>query len=99
MPTYEGFLRHPDELGDAIRQGREILGMSQRELAAELGVTQKWVWELEQGKPGLLMERLFRALRATNVDLVARFTVPDEPPTTEAPTSEQSGPERGDGTP
>lgn len=41
MPTFEGPLRHPDELGDAIRQGREILGMSQRQLAAELGVTQK----------------------------------------------------------
>lgn len=89
MPTFEGPLRHLGELGDAIRQGREILGMSQRQLAAELGVTQKWVWELEQGKPGLFTQRLFHALRATNVELVARYTVPDPQPTPPEPSTKQ----------
>lgn len=52
MVKFQGAISSPEELGDAIRQGREILGWSQRRLAAELGVTQKWLWELEQGKPG-----------------------------------------------
>lgn len=73
MATFRGRIASPEQLGDAIRQGREIQGWSQRELAARLGVTQKWLWELEQGKPGLLMERLFAALREVDVDLLAEF--------------------------
>ena len=76
MATFRGRIGSPEELGDAIRQGREIQGRSQRELAARLGVTQKWLWELEQGKPGLLMERLFAALRAVDVTLLAEFDDP-----------------------
>ncbi len=76
MATFQGPISSPEELGDAIRQGREIQGWSQRRLAAELGVTQKWIWELEQGKPGLLMQRLFAALRAVDVRLVAEFDDP-----------------------
>lgn len=81
MATFRGQIGSPQELGDAIRQGREIQGWSQRELAARLGVTQKWLWELEQGKPGLLMERLFAALRAVDVALLAEFEDPqfDQP--------------------
>ncbi|MDO5698725.1 MAG: helix-turn-helix domain-containing protein [Dermatophilus congolensis] len=79
---FQGPIRSPEQLGDAIRQGREIQGWSQRELAARLGVTQKWLWELEQGKPGLLMTRLFQALAEVDVTLIAEFDDPtyDEPP-------------------
>lgn len=73
---FQGRIGSPEELGDAIRQGREIQGWSQRELAARLGVTQKWLWELEQGKPGLLMTRLFAALREVDVRLMAEFDDP-----------------------
>lgn len=76
MATFRGRIASPEQLGDAIRQGREIQGWSQRQLAARLGVTQKWLWELEQGKPGLLMERLFAALREVDVGLLAEFTDP-----------------------
>lgn len=76
MARFQGPIRSPEELGDAIRQGREIHGWSQRDLAARLGVTQKWLWELEQGKPGLLMDRLFTALRTVDVTLVAEFEDP-----------------------
>ena len=81
MATFRGVIGSPEELGDAIRQGREVQGWSQRELAARLGVTQKWLWELEQGKPGLLMERLFAALREVDVTLNAEFRDPsyDDP--------------------
>lgn len=76
MATFRGRITSPEQLGDAIRQGREIQSWSQRELAARLGVTQKWLWELEQGKPGLLMERLFAALREVDVGLLAEFDDP-----------------------
>ena len=76
MATFRGRLSTSEQLGDAIRQGREIQGWSQRELASRLGVTQKWLWELEQGKPGLLMDRLFAALREVNVTLLAEFEDP-----------------------
>ena len=76
MAQFEGRVTSPAQLGDAIRQGREIQGWSQRELARRLGVTQKWLWELEQGKPGFLMERLFAALREVDVTLKAQFEDP-----------------------
>ncbi|MCL2324171.1 MAG: helix-turn-helix domain-containing protein [Actinomycetia bacterium] len=66
-------LKDPELLGAVLQQGRLQKGFSQRELAAQLGVSQKWVWEMEQGKPGLLMERLFRMLQATDVKLYAEI--------------------------
>jgi len=40
-----------------------------------LWVSQKWIWEMEQGKHGLLMERLFMVLEKTGVTLSAEFEV------------------------
>ena len=65
-------------LGQIIQQSRMQRNLSQRELAAMLGISQKWVWEMEQGKPGLLTERLFRMLQKTGVTLYAEFDV-EEP--------------------
>ena len=88
MVKFQGRVGSPEELGDAIRQGREIQGWSQRELAARLGVTQKWLWELEQAKPGLLTERLFAALQTVGVGLIAEFDDPayDSPAADDSPT-------------
>ena len=52
-------------------------GISQRELAKMLGISQKWVWEMEQGKPGVLMDRLFMILEKTGVILSAEFEAKD----------------------
>jgi len=60
-------------LGQVLQQSRMAQGLSQRGLAAKLGVSQKWVWEMEQGKPGLLMDRLFGILDITGVTLSAEF--------------------------
>ncbi|PRY10255.1 helix-turn-helix domain-containing protein [Kineococcus rhizosphaerae] len=72
-----GEVRSPEALGRLLAQGRMLSGKSQRELAAEIGVGQKWIWELEQGKPGLFTERLFQVLRATGVTLSLEIDVPD----------------------
>lgn len=68
-----------EALGRMLQQGRMLHGMSQRQLADQLGIGQKWVWEMEQGKPGLLTERLFDMLRATGVRLYADVDDPKEP--------------------
>ena len=65
-------------LGQIIQQSRLQQGMSQRDLASLLGISQKWVWEMEQGKPGILMDRLFKTLSATGITLYAQFEVNDE---------------------
>jgi transcriptional regulator with XRE-family HTH domain len=65
-------------LGHVLQQGRMIKGISQRELARRLGVGQKWIWEMEQGKPGLLMERLFAIMRETGVELSAQLDTPGD---------------------
>ena len=62
-------------LGQIIQQSRMQQNLSQRELAGMLGISQKWVWEMEQGKPGLLTDRLFLMLQKTGVTLYAEFNV------------------------
>ncbi|WP_265521583.1 helix-turn-helix domain-containing protein [Oerskovia flava] len=63
----------PELLRFALQQGRLVRGVSQRQFADELGIGQKWVWEMEAGKPGLLMERLFAMLEAAGVNLFAEI--------------------------
>jgi len=38
-----------------------------------LGVSQKWVWEMEQGKQGLLTDGLLIVLEKTGVKLTTEF--------------------------
>ena len=66
-------------LGQIIQQSRLQQEFSQRDLANMLGISQKWVWEMEQGKPGILMDRLFKVLKATGITLYASFDVTDRP--------------------
>ena len=70
-------VRNPFTLGQVIQQSRLQQGFSQRDLAKMLGVSQKWIWEMEQGKPGLLMDRLFMILEKTGVTLSAEFETMD----------------------
>ncbi|MDR1405519.1 MAG: helix-turn-helix domain-containing protein [Candidatus Methanoplasma sp.] len=68
----------PYILGQILQQGRLLNEMSQREMAKLLGTGQKWVWEMEQGKPGILMDRLFMMLDKTGVKLYAEIDIPTE---------------------
>ncbi|MCL2137871.1 MAG: helix-turn-helix domain-containing protein [Coriobacteriia bacterium] len=63
--------------GQIIQQSRLQRNISQRQLASQLGISQKWVWEMEQGKPGILMDRLFRILRTVGIKLYAELEVSD----------------------
>ena len=70
-------IKNAYSLGQILQQSRMEQGFSQRELAAMLGVSQKWIWEMEQGKPGILMSRLFKMLDENGVTLFAEFKVED----------------------
>lgn len=74
---YQGKVTGPESLGRILQQARLVSGLTQRELAAQLGTTQKYIWELEAGKPSIMMDRLFAAMRATGMELTATVTVPD----------------------
>jgi len=54
-----GRLRSPEDVGRAVRHARRTAGITQTELAGRLGVTQRWLSELENGLPKILDQRLF----------------------------------------
>lgn len=76
--TIKTTVNDPYKLGQVLQQSRMQRGISQRELAKMLGISQKWVWEMEQGKPGLLMRRLFAILDKLEVTLTAEFEIKEK---------------------
>lgn len=51
------------DLGRFLRDLRVQRGLTQAQLAEDLGVTRQYVAEIENGKPNLYSERLFQSLR------------------------------------
>ncbi len=68
---YTGKVTGPQSLGRILQQARMLSGKTQRQLAEELGISQRYVWEIEDGKPSLSTERFFAYIRATGVSLQA----------------------------
>lgn len=64
-------VRTADDFGMILQQARLAAGMTQRELAESLRISQKYVWEMESGKNVAAIERLLSAFKATGVSLVA----------------------------
>lgn len=64
-------VRTPEDLGRFLARVRQDRGLTQEELAEELGVSRRYVSEIENGKPGLYTERLFQMLRLLGVRLRA----------------------------
>ena len=55
-------LRTTRDIGSAIRDRRRRLGLDQDELAKRVGVSRKWIIDVEKGKPGVALNLLLRAL-------------------------------------
>lgn len=72
--AYTGKITSAASLGRILQQARLLAGLSQRELARRMGTTQKYIWELEAGKPSILMDRLFAAMRETGMELSVVIT-------------------------
>jgi len=69
--SYTGKVTSPESLGRILQQARLLNGLSQRELAARIGTTQRYIWEIEAGKPSIFVERLFALMRETGTELTA----------------------------
>ena len=78
-----------EDLGRFLADVRVERGRTQQELADDLGITRRYLYEIESGKPSLYTERLFALLRTLGVRLVLEAEVrPSEwPMPTDGPRS------------
>lgn len=67
-----GIIRKTSDLGLMVLTVRQRHGLSQVELAERLGVTQRYLSELETGKPKVLNARLLEVLLALGIELSFR---------------------------
>lgn len=77
MP-YTGEVSSAESLGRILQQARLLRGLSQRELAVRLGTTQRYIWEIESGKPSIFTDRLFAMMRETGTKLTATVETDDD---------------------
>ena len=75
---YTGKVTGPESLGRVLQQSRLLSGLTQRELADRLGISQRYVWEIEAGKPSVFTERLFAFMRETGMTLTATIAMSEE---------------------
>ena len=55
-------IRTPRDLGSAIRDRRRRLNLDQDGLAKQIGVSRKWIIDVEKGKPGVEIGLILRTL-------------------------------------
>jgi transcriptional regulator with XRE-family HTH domain len=79
MAQYTAQLRSPADFGLAVQQARLARGWSQSELAAELGVTQSTISEIESGKATIYIRRLLSIARVTGLQFAATWEDADAP--------------------
>lgn len=65
------------DLAAAVRGRRKDLGISQAELAGRAGVSRKWIYEFEAGKPTAEFGLLLRVLDELDLELAVRSKAPD----------------------
>ncbi|WP_340538533.1 helix-turn-helix transcriptional regulator [Nocardioides sp. GXZ039] len=69
MADYRSTVRSAEALGGAIARLRFERGLTQEDLAEALGVSRRYIYEIESGKPNLFALRLFEALRELGAHL------------------------------
>jgi HTH-type transcriptional regulator/antitoxin HipB len=62
-------IRSLHDLATGIRGRRTDLGLSQAELAKRTGVSRKWIYEFEAGKPTAELGLLLRVLHALGLSI------------------------------
>ncbi|WP_087132883.1 helix-turn-helix domain-containing protein [Microbacterium esteraromaticum] len=63
----------PEALGQILREARLRNGLTQSELSERMGVSKRYIIEVEQGKPTKAVERLFDYMRETGVDIYGQL--------------------------
>ncbi len=79
MVRHTARLRTPGDFGLAVQQARLGRGLSQSELAAELGVPQSTISEIESGKATIYLRRLLSIARVTGLEFTASWEREDAP--------------------
>lgn len=69
-------IRSPQDLGSLIAEARHGRGQSQRELAAEFGVSQAWLSRVECGYQKTWIGQVFRLAVYLGIELDARIGKP-----------------------
>ena len=69
-----GSVTTPQALGRLLQQARLSQGLSQRQVADQLGISQAYVSELESGKTSLALTRVFEIMRLTGMTLMAEIS-------------------------
>lgn len=64
-------ITRPSDIGAVLRAWRDDHRMSQVGLAKKLGVSQRWVSHVENGKPTLQLGLVLRVLNELGIDLFA----------------------------
>lgn len=64
-----GTISSPDALGEAIRQRRKALGLTQTDAALSCGVGLRFLSELERGKPSVRLDKVLRILQGLGLEL------------------------------
>ena len=57
-------IKSPQELGDALRNARKRLGLTQPQLALVAGVGIRFIVDLESGKPTVRLDSVLRVIDA-----------------------------------
>lgn len=68
----------PQSLGRLVQQSRVSAGLTQVELAQELGISQRAITDIETGKSTIQMRRLFDLLKMTGASLSGDWDTADE---------------------
>lgn len=79
MPRRTAHLNAPADFGLAIQQARMELGLSQTDIADQIGVSQSAISEIESGKATIHLRRLLSLARITGVELTATWGDDDAP--------------------
>ena len=77
MVRREWTVRSGDDLGKALAELRRARGLTQLELAEQVGLTRHWLAKLEAGRSATVLEHLLRTLRRLGATVVISFDVPD----------------------
>jgi len=75
---YTGEITGPESLGRMLQQARLLSGLSQRQIADRLETSQRYIWEMESGKPSIYTDRLFAIMRETGMTLSATIAPEDD---------------------
>lgn len=66
-------LRAPGDIGLAIQQARLARGLSQSDLAQQMGVPQSTISEMESGRSTIYLRRLLSLAKATGIEINATW--------------------------